>query len=120
MDVDSELTEEQPAEIALWLVLVSVAAGLLLLGLIILLLWKVRGVPGFPLSQERGAGAVPLRPDGLVSLVAAILPAWLRDARERWVEDARLLSDEEEEQQRESRCKTFWVLQKNPPKTGAG
>uniref|UniRef100_A0A8C4J5V9 Integrin subunit alpha 3 n=1 Tax=Dromaius novaehollandiae TaxID=8790 RepID=A0A8C4J5V9_DRONO len=40
VDVDSELTEEQPAEIALWLVLVSVAAGLLLLGLIILLLWK--------------------------------------------------------------------------------
>lgn len=45
VDVDSELQEEQPAEIALWLVLVSVAAGLLLLGLIILLLWKVRGVP---------------------------------------------------------------------------
>ncbi|NXY79625.1 ITA3 protein, partial [Glareola pratincola] len=42
VDVDSELTEEQPAEIALWLVLVAVAAGLLLLGLIILLLWKCR------------------------------------------------------------------------------
>ncbi|NXY25023.1 ITA3 protein, partial [Atrichornis clamosus] len=40
VDVDSELQEEQPAEIALWLVLVAVAAGLLLLGLIILLLWK--------------------------------------------------------------------------------
>ncbi|OPJ74598.1 hypothetical protein AV530_001433 [Patagioenas fasciata monilis] len=40
VDVDSELTEEQPPEIALWLVLVAVAAGLLLLGLIILLLWK--------------------------------------------------------------------------------
>ncbi|NXX15704.1 ITA3 protein, partial [Podargus strigoides] len=40
VDVDSELTEEQPAEIALWLVLVAVAAGLLLLGLIIILLWK--------------------------------------------------------------------------------
>uniref|UniRef100_A0A8V5GNC7 ITA3 protein n=1 Tax=Melopsittacus undulatus TaxID=13146 RepID=A0A8V5GNC7_MELUD len=40
VDVDSELMEEQPAEIALWLVLVAVAAGLLLLGLIILLLWK--------------------------------------------------------------------------------
>ncbi|XP_040392509.1 integrin alpha-3 [Cygnus olor] len=40
VDVDSELTEEQPAEIALWLVLVAVAAGLLLLGLIIVLLWK--------------------------------------------------------------------------------
>lgn len=117
MDVDSELTEEQPAEIALWLVLVSVAAGLLLLGLIILLLWKVRGCLDSP-SREGGAEAVPLRPDGLVSLVAAILPAWLRDARKRWVEDPRLLSDEEEEQQRESRCKTFRVLQKNPPKTG--
>lgn len=53
MDVDSELQEEQPAEIALWLVLVSVAAGLLLLGLIILLLWKVRGVPN-PLPGEEG------------------------------------------------------------------
>ncbi|TRZ13760.1 hypothetical protein HGM15179_013369, partial [Zosterops borbonicus] len=40
VDVDSELQEEQPAPISLWLVLVSVAAGLLLLGLIILLLWK--------------------------------------------------------------------------------
>ncbi|NXP28079.1 ITA3 protein, partial [Scytalopus superciliaris] len=40
VDVDSELQEEQPAEIALWLVLVAVAAGLLLLGIIILLLWK--------------------------------------------------------------------------------
>lgn len=60
MDVDSELTEEQPPEIALWLVLVAVAAGLLLLGLIILLLWKVRG---------RGAGT-----RGLLSLVAAVPP----------------------------------------------
>ncbi|XP_074835070.1 integrin alpha-3 isoform X2 [Carettochelys insculpta] len=40
VDIDSELVEEQPAEIELWLVLVSVGAGLLLLGLIILLLWK--------------------------------------------------------------------------------
>ncbi|XP_075579066.1 LOW QUALITY PROTEIN: integrin alpha-3 [Pelecanus crispus] len=40
VNVDSELTEEQPTKIALWLVLVAVAAGLLLLGLIILLLWK--------------------------------------------------------------------------------
>ncbi|XP_027728643.1 integrin alpha-3 isoform X1 [Vombatus ursinus] len=40
VDIDSELTEELPAEIELWLVLVSVGAGLLLLGLIILLLWK--------------------------------------------------------------------------------
>uniref|UniRef100_A0A8C0G8I3 Integrin subunit alpha 3 n=1 Tax=Chelonoidis abingdonii TaxID=106734 RepID=A0A8C0G8I3_CHEAB len=40
VDIDSELVEEQPAEIELWLVLVAVGAGLLLLGLIILLLWK--------------------------------------------------------------------------------
>ncbi|KFO34953.1 Integrin alpha-3 [Fukomys damarensis] len=40
VDIDSELVEELPAEIELWLVLVSVGAGLLLLGLIILLLWK--------------------------------------------------------------------------------
>lgn len=42
MDIDSDLVEELPAEIELWLVLVAVGAGLLLLGLIILLLWKVR------------------------------------------------------------------------------
>lgn len=41
MDIDSELVEELPAEIELWLVLVAVGAGLLLLGLIIILLWKV-------------------------------------------------------------------------------
>ncbi|XP_039083653.1 integrin alpha-3 isoform X2 [Hyaena hyaena] len=40
VDIDSELEEELPAEIELWLVLVAVSAGLLLLGLIILLLWK--------------------------------------------------------------------------------
>lgn len=40
VDIDSELVEELPAEIELWLVLVSVGAGLLLLGLIILVLWK--------------------------------------------------------------------------------
>ncbi|KAM5310166.1 integrin alpha-3 isoform 1-T2 [Glossophaga mutica] len=40
VDIDSELVEELPAEIELWLVLVSVGAGLLLLGIIILLLWK--------------------------------------------------------------------------------
>nr|XP_020026980.1 integrin alpha-3 isoform X2 [Castor canadensis]XP_020026981.1 integrin alpha-3 isoform X2 [Castor canadensis] len=40
VDIDSDLVEELPAEIELWLVLVAVAAGLLLLGLIILLLWK--------------------------------------------------------------------------------
>uniref|UniRef100_A0A670J7Y6 Integrin subunit alpha 3 n=1 Tax=Podarcis muralis TaxID=64176 RepID=A0A670J7Y6_PODMU len=38
--IDSELIEEQPTEIELWLVLVAVAAGLLLLGVIVLLLWK--------------------------------------------------------------------------------
>ncbi|XP_006889367.1 PREDICTED: integrin alpha-3 [Elephantulus edwardii] len=40
VDVDSDLVEELPAEIELWMVLVAVSAGLLLLGLIILLLWK--------------------------------------------------------------------------------
>lgn len=40
VDIDSELVEELPAEIELWLVLVAVGAGLLLLGLIIILLWK--------------------------------------------------------------------------------
>ena len=40
VDVDLELTEEQPPQVALWLVLVAAAAGLLLLGLIIVLLWK--------------------------------------------------------------------------------
>lgn len=40
VDIDSELKEETPTEIQLWVVLVSVGAGLLLLGLIILLLWK--------------------------------------------------------------------------------
>lgn len=34
MDIDSDLVEELPAEIELWLVLVAVSAGLLLLGLI--------------------------------------------------------------------------------------
>ena len=49
VDIDSDLVEELPAEIELWLVLVAVSAGLLLLGLIILLLWKVR-TPGLPLG----------------------------------------------------------------------
>ncbi|XP_012581983.1 PREDICTED: integrin alpha-3 isoform X2 [Condylura cristata] len=40
VDIDSELAEELPAEMELWLVLVAVSAGLLLLGLIIILLWK--------------------------------------------------------------------------------
>ncbi|XP_042331244.1 integrin alpha-3 isoform X2 [Sceloporus undulatus] len=40
VNIDSELSEEQPAELELWLVLTAVAAGLLLLGIIVLLLWK--------------------------------------------------------------------------------
>ncbi|KAM5272869.1 integrin alpha-3 isoform 2-T2 [Ctenodactylus gundi] len=40
VDIDSDLVEELPAEIELWLVLVAVGAGLLLLGLIVLVLWK--------------------------------------------------------------------------------
>ncbi|XP_012517586.1 PREDICTED: integrin alpha-3 isoform X2 [Propithecus coquereli] len=40
VDIDSDLVEELPAEIELWLVLVAVGAGLLLLGLVTLLLWK--------------------------------------------------------------------------------
>lgn len=47
VDIDSELVEELPAEIELWLVLVAVSAGLLLLGLIIILLWKVE-TPSLP------------------------------------------------------------------------
>lgn len=40
VDIDSELTEELPKELELWLILVAVSVGLLVLGLIILLLWK--------------------------------------------------------------------------------
>lgn len=74
MDIDSELVEELPAEIELWLVLVAVSAGLLLLGLIIILLWKV-GTP----SQPTG-GASHFRPSipFLISIPAALsqtLPA---------------------------------------------
>lgn len=53
VDIDSELVEEIPAEIELWLVLVAVTAGLLLLGLIILLLWKVRTPTLHPDSSAR-------------------------------------------------------------------
>lgn len=53
VDIDSDLVEELPAEIELWLVLVSVGAGLLLLGLIILLLWKVRTPAGLGDSHSR-------------------------------------------------------------------
>lgn len=38
--IDSELEEAPPAEIPLWLILVSVGSGILLLGSIILCLWK--------------------------------------------------------------------------------
>lgn len=53
VDIDSELVEELPAEIELWLVLVAVGAGLLLLGLIIILLWKVElpSLLGLPTSD---------------------------------------------------------------------
>ncbi|XP_077172043.1 integrin alpha-3 isoform X2 [Paroedura picta] len=40
VNIDSELSEEQPAELELWLVLISIAAGLLLLGIIVIVLWK--------------------------------------------------------------------------------
>ncbi|XP_048373643.1 integrin alpha-3 isoform X2 [Sphaerodactylus townsendi] len=40
VNIDSELSEEQPAELELWLVLLSIAAGLLLLGIIVIVLWK--------------------------------------------------------------------------------
>lgn len=53
VDIDSELVEELPAEIELWLVLVAVGAGLLLLGLIIILLWKVEtpSLLGLPIAD---------------------------------------------------------------------
>ncbi|KAG8429073.1 hypothetical protein GDO86_018357, partial [Hymenochirus boettgeri] len=38
--IDSELEELPPTEIPLWYIIVSVVSGILLLGLIILLLWK--------------------------------------------------------------------------------
>ncbi|OCT60018.1 integrin alpha-3 isoform X2 [Xenopus laevis] len=38
--IDSELVEPPPAELPLWLIIVSVVSGILLLGIIILLLWK--------------------------------------------------------------------------------
>ncbi|KAJ7313701.1 hypothetical protein JRQ81_005325 [Phrynocephalus forsythii] len=40
VNIDSALSEELPTEIELWVVLVAAAAGLLLLGIIVLLLWK--------------------------------------------------------------------------------
>ncbi|KAM8947485.1 integrin alpha-3 [Pelodytes ibericus] len=41
VSIDSELVEAPPAELPLWLIIVSVVSGVLLLGIIILLLWKV-------------------------------------------------------------------------------
>ncbi|XP_075702400.1 integrin alpha-3 isoform X2 [Rhinoderma darwinii] len=38
--IDSELVEAPPAELPLWLIIVSVVSGILLLGLIIIILWK--------------------------------------------------------------------------------
>ncbi|KAM4622879.1 integrin alpha-3 isoform 2-T3 [Discoglossus pictus] len=40
VNIDSGLEEPPPAEIPLWLIIVSVLSGVLLLGIIILLLWK--------------------------------------------------------------------------------
>uniref|UniRef100_A0A8C4SZM7 Integrin, alpha 3b n=1 Tax=Erpetoichthys calabaricus TaxID=27687 RepID=A0A8C4SZM7_ERPCA len=40
LNIDSEIAEEKPYEIELWIIIVAVLAGVLLLGLIILLLWK--------------------------------------------------------------------------------
>ncbi|XP_069807795.1 integrin alpha-3 [Dendropsophus ebraccatus] len=38
--IDSELVEPPPAELPLWVIIVSVVSGVLLLGLIIIILWK--------------------------------------------------------------------------------
>lgn len=64
VDIDSELVEELPAEIELWLVLVAVSAGLLLLGLIIILLWKVEtpSLPGLCTSNPLPASASTAHP----------------------------------------------------------
>ncbi|XP_053309352.1 integrin alpha-3 [Spea bombifrons] len=40
VSIDSELVEPPPAELPLWLIIVSVVSGIVLLGIIILLLWK--------------------------------------------------------------------------------
>ncbi|XP_055983003.1 integrin alpha-3 [Sorex fumeus] len=40
VDIDSELHEELPPEIELWVVLLAISVGLVVLGLIIILLWK--------------------------------------------------------------------------------
>lgn len=71
VDIDSELVEELPAEIELWLVLVAVGAGLLLLGLIIILLWKVEtpSLPGLctspPLPASTSMAQPSLHPTAL-------------------------------------------------------
>ncbi|KAM4691930.1 integrin alpha-3 [Rhinophrynus dorsalis] len=41
VSIYSELVEPPPAELPLWLIIVSVVSGILLLGIIIILLWKV-------------------------------------------------------------------------------
>ncbi|XP_075033332.1 integrin alpha-3 isoform X2 [Mixophyes fleayi] len=40
VSIDSELVELPPAELPLWVIIVSVGSGILLLGIIIILLWK--------------------------------------------------------------------------------
>lgn len=70
MDIDSELVEELPAEIELWVVLVAVSAGLLLLGFIIILLWKVETptLLGLPTSDPLPAPARLTHPPSIPQL----------------------------------------------------
>uniref|UniRef100_A0A8C5PYF2 Integrin subunit alpha 3 n=1 Tax=Leptobrachium leishanense TaxID=445787 RepID=A0A8C5PYF2_9ANUR len=69
VSIDSELVEPPPAELPLWLIIVSVVSGVLLLGIIILLLWKVgffHRVGYYRLAQTHYAVCVRLeerRPD---------------------------------------------------------
>jgi hypothetical protein len=80
VDIDSDLVEELPAEIELWLVLVAVAAGLLLLGLIILLLWKVRTSARWglnsrlPASMRSPTNPHPWLPSPLLISISNLLP----------------------------------------------
>ncbi|CAJ0945402.1 unnamed protein product [Ranitomeya imitator] len=43
--IDSELVEPPPAELPLWVIIVSVVSGILLLGVIIIILWKRFHIP---------------------------------------------------------------------------
>lgn len=81
VDIDSELVEELPAEIELWVVLVAVGAGLLLLGLIIILLWKVEtpSLLGLPTSDPLAVPAWLTRPPSIQWLCIPSLhlhPSW--------------------------------------------